>query len=218
MYYPVESTWYPTDDLRRENQSRYNISDQENPKIIALDPGVRKFLTGYDPINYRSILIGANIKKEIIPILLEIDYIQSNKLKNIDLRSQHRRVKNLIQELHCKVVSYLVENYDIILLPTFETSKMVRSKKLTRMTKRLMNVFSFYKFRQRLEYKCKVYNKQLIIVDESYTSKTCTCCGEINKELGTSEEFKCPNCKIEVDRDVQSARNILIKNIRLRWP
>jgi len=55
----------------------------------------------------------------------------------------------------------------------------------------------------------------LCIVNESYTSKTCTECGELNDVQG-SEEYHCNVCGLDVDRDVNGSRNILIKNLRLK--
>jgi len=52
-------------------------------------------------------------------------------------------------------------------------------------------------------------------VNESYTSKTCGRCGNINKELGSSKSYKCSKCHLEIDRDVNGARNIYLKNIGL---
>ena len=91
---------------------------------------------------------------------------------------------------------------------------MIKGKRLSKMTKRLMTMFRFYSFKEKLRWKCDTYNKKLIIVDESYTSCTCGECGYVNKRNG-EEWFKCIRCKMEVDRDVNGSRNILIKNLRL---
>ena len=93
---------------------------------------------------------------------------------------------------------------------------MVRNKKLDDMTKRLMYSFSFCKFKERIEFKCKQYKKKLIIVDESYTSCTCGVCGYINNTKG-KEIIKCDSCELIIDRDVSASRNILIKNIKLSF-
>jgi len=61
--------------------------------------------------------------------------------------------------------------------------------------------------------KCQEKNIKLKIVNESYTSKTCGKCGEINQDLGASKNFKCEKCGLETDRDYNGSRNILIKNI-----
>jgi len=57
--------------------------------------------------------------------------------------------KKLISELDWKTISFLIENYDIILLPDFRISVMIKSNKLSRMTKRLM--YSFNSFKTKLE-------------------------------------------------------------------
>jgi transposase len=78
-----------------------------------------------------------------------------------------------------------------------------------------MLTLSHYSFQQRLLSKSEEYtNCKVHIVDESYTSKTCGKCGEINTTLGSSKLFICGNtsCRTELDRDCNGARNILIKN------
>ena len=92
---------------------------------------------------------------------------------------------------------------------------MIKSKKLSRMTKRIMCMYSFHSFKQKLTWKCSMYNKKLFIVDESYTSKTCGNCGCLNDVKG-SEVYDCIHCDSTFDRDVNGSRNIFIKNTTLR--
>jgi len=204
LHYPVEYNFYIEDDRRNESQISYFLSSNEN--ICALDPGIRKFLVGYDPKG-KIIFIGDKAREKLCKLLLEVDKNKSPIL--------WRQIKNLVNELHWKTISYLVENYDTILLPEFRVSEMVKGKKLSKMTKRLMLIFSFYQFKQKLKWKCSLYNKKLIIVNESYTSKTCTNCFNIKNNLGSSETYKCNNCDIKIDRDINGARNIFIKNMKI---
>jgi putative transposase len=51
----------------------------------------------------------------------------------------------------------------------------------------------------------------IYIYYNGYTSKTCGCCGKINKSLGSKKTFACPNCKFTIDRDINGARNIMLK-------
>ena len=140
---------------------------------------------------------------------MTIDKITDKKIKLLEWRKIH----NYVNELHWKTISFLIENYDVILLPEFEISNMVKGFKLQRIVKRLMYMFSFYKFKEKLKYKCKHYNKKLIIVDECYTSKTCTCCGNLKYDLGSNETYNCKECKTSIDRDTNGARNIFLKNL-----
>ena len=55
---------------------------------------------------------------------------------------------------------------------------------------------SFSMFRNQLEYKCRWYGKELVIIDRFYpSSKTCSRCGWKNKDLKLSDRtFICKNC------------------------
>ena len=207
LHYPVDVDWFPDDDKRNESQVKFTSKET---RIISLDPGVRKFLVGYDPQG-NSIFIGEGASIDLTNLLYTIDKTEDKKVKFL----LWKKVKNLVEELHWKTISFLIENYDVILLPDFRVSQMIKSRKLARITKRLMCMFSFHSFKTKLKYKCKTYGKTLIIVDESYTSCNCGVCGMINK-TGGKEVFKCSSCKLEIDRDVTGSRNILIKNITLR--
>lgn len=69
---------------------------------------------------------------------------------------------------------------------------------------------SFSMFRNQLEYKCRWYGKELVIIDRFYpSSKTCSRCGWKNKDLKLSDRtFICKNCGLEIDRDLNAAINI----------
>ena len=62
-----------------------------------------------------------------------------------------------------------------------------------------------------LNYKCDWYGKELIKVDRFFpSSKTCSCCGCVKKELKLSQRvYKCENCGFELDRDHNAALNIM---------
>ena len=69
---------------------------------------------------------------------------------------------------------------------------------------------SFSMFRNQLEYKCRWYGKELIVIDRFYpSSKTCSRCGRKNKDLKLSDRtFVCKDCGLEIDRDLNAAINI----------
>jgi len=207
LHYPVERDWLPEDDKRNDSQVKFI---PKGDRIISLDPGIRKFLVGYDPRG-ETVFIGEKASEKLIQLLLDIDKIEDPKIKYL----KWKKAKNMVSELHWKTISFLIENYDTIILPDFRVSQMLKKKKLGRKTKRLMCMFSFYSFKEKLKWKCNTYGKKLVIVDESYTSCTCGMCGKINK-TGSNEVFHCVGCGVELDRDVQGSRNILLKNITLR--
>ena len=75
----------------------------------------------------------------------------------------------------------------------------------------MLNLLSHYKFKEKLIHQGKKYNSNIHIVTEEYTTKTCGKCGNLNHFIGSSKMFWCLKCNIEMERDYQAARNILIK-------
>ena len=67
----------------------------------------------------------------------------------------------------------------------------------------------FFEFRKQLEYKCNDSGIQLIVADRFYpSSKLCSCCGNIKKDLRLSDRtYKC-ECGNVIDRDFQASINL----------
>jgi putative transposase len=130
-------------------------------------------------------------------------------------KALHRKIKylgNLKTELHNKTIKYLTDNYAKIIVPPFEIQNMARkfNSKISRM---LYNI-SFCTFKEKLKYKCTEKDIELIIRPEYYTSKTCTRCGNIKKNLGSAEVYECEKCGLIIGRDIGAARNIILRNHR----
>jgi transposase len=48
-----------------------------------------------------------------------------------------------------------------------------------------------FKFRTKLIDKCDFFDTKVIVCTEEYTSKTCSGCGHIDYNLGSSEVYNC---------------------------
>jgi len=72
------------------------------------------------------------------------------------------------------------------------------------------NDLKFYQLKQRLLYKAYVYGKKVFMVPEHYTTKTCSCCGTINNNVGSKEVFACGNCKMVTGRDMNASKNMML--------
>lgn len=196
----------------------------QTQRMIALDPGVRTFMTGFDGNDFLE--FGNGDFARIAKLCTHLDKLKSRHDKSKGyafkrLRYKLRqamervrtRIKNLRSEVHKQVASYLARNYDVIVLPTFETSQMVakKSRKLHSKTARAMMTWAFYQFSQTLQHLCNRYGSKLVRVTEEYTSKTCTKCGHIHRKLGGNKKFKCPKCGYEIPRDFNGALGIFLK-------
>ena len=182
--------------------------------IIALDPGHRTFMTGLS--NNHLLEIGNKIDKKIKKKLLKIDKVKSLKIKNKrrKLLKRERDLKNYIDNLHWQTVNYLTNNYNHILLGNYSTKSMVESSNINKMNKRIASTFKFYQFRKKLTYKCILKSCKLSIVDEYNTTKACSNCSTLNN-IGSSKEYLCSGCNNKYPRDINSAKNILLRGIQI---
>ncbi len=131
--------------------------------VIALDPGVRTFQTGYDPAG-RLLEVGSKDMSRVVRLLHAADVLHSKETQ-VGARKRRRlrtaklrifqRVRDLVRDVHGKTAKWLVSNYDVILLPKFETSRMVAkgARKINSRTARQMCTWSHYTFRQMLKFK-----------------------------------------------------------------
>ena len=134
------------------------------------------------------------------------------------MRRIHLRIRNSVDEFHKKCALWLCTSYKCILLPSFDVSTMVQrgKRKINSKTARSMLTWGHYRFRQRLIGKSLFFPQtKVIVTEEPYTSKTCGACGFVNYELGSKKVFRCPECKVELDRDVNGARNVLLRYLTL---
>ncbi len=200
------------------------ITPTGSDRVIALDPGNRTFLTGFDGENVLE--IGKGDIGRIQRLCQHLDKLisQSTKVKSRQRRKMRiaanrvrERIQNLIKELHNKAVNLLVNSYKVIFLPTFDTSQMVvktkknKKRRINNKSVRQMLTLSHYRFEQHLTQAALKKGVIVVLCNESYTSKTCGNCGHIHQKLGGSKIFKCPHCGIKISRDVNGARNIMLR-------
>lgn len=182
---------------------------------IALDPGVRTFLTGVSENG--ALQIGKRASEKLYRLHAQIDKanekITSEKHKKKVLQRCRRKISGLVDDLHWKVAKFLTDNYENILIGDF-SAKRVSSKdgNLAASVKRVALSLSFFKFRERLQFKCNQKGRRLAIIDEHYTSKTCSMCGNYKANLGDSEIYECNVCKCVMNRDINGARNIFVRS------
>ncbi|RHZ87103.1 hypothetical protein Glove_40g13 [Diversispora epigaea] len=100
---------------------------------------------------------------------------------------------------------------EILIIIEFRTQGMIR--RIRSKTARAMCTWSHYRFRQHLINKAREHPWcQIVVCTEEYTSKTCGSCGYIHEKLGGgSKEFCCPQYNTKIDRDINGARNNLLK-------
>jgi putative transposase len=199
--------------------------NQAQIRIASGDPGVRTFLTFFTS-DGKIIEIAPGSVGRIASLCMHLDKLQSkiddkgkfkarNRLRMRKAAARLRqRIRNLVNDVHKKAASFLARNFDVVVLPEFESSQMVKraKRRINTKTARMMLTWAHYRFRQTLLARARQSGTRVVLVSEAYTSKTCGKCGVVHAKLGGRKLFYCPTCRHRVDRDFNAARNILLRN------
>jgi len=130
------------------------------------------------------------------------------------LARAHRKVARIRSNEFHKITSWLVKTFRFIGIEDLNISGMLRNHKLAK----AVQDASFYEFRRQLEYKSKLAGANIALTGRFFpSSKTCSDCGYIYKELALSErEWFCPACGAVHDRDDNAAKNLEFVALRYR--
>ena len=134
------------------------------------------------------------------------------KTKNIE------RLENKLRKLYCHI-SNIRQNYIhqcthslVSLLPSrvvmedLNIKGMMKNKHLAR----AIQEQCLYEFIRQMRYKCEWNGIEFVQANRFYpSSKTCSCCGNIKRELKLSDRtYKCDICGLKIDRDYNAAINL----------
>ena len=119
-----------------------------------------------------------------------------------------KRLTNIRQNYLHKTTSEIVKRKpSFICIEDLNVSGMMKNKHLSKAIQQQ----GFYEFRRQIEYKSKWNNIPVIIADRFFpSSKLCSCCGRLKKDLKLSDRiYKC-ECGNIIDRDFQASLNLKI--------
>ena len=136
-------------------------------------------------------------------------YKTSNIIKREkELLKVLKRLTNIHQNYLHQITSEIVKRKpSFICIEDLNVSGMMKNKHLSKAIQQQ----GFYEFRRQIEYKSEWNNIPVIIADRFFpSSKLCSCCGHIKKDLNLSDRiYKC-ECGNVIDRDFQASLNLKI--------
>jgi putative transposase len=189
-------------------------------RVVSLDPGIRTFQSFYSEEYCGHIGQGDFGRIQRLARHLDGLISRTSKAKGASrcrMRKAQKRLRNkikdLVDELHHKTALFLVTNFDVILLPSFNTQDMASktTRKIPSKSVRSMLTFAHNRFKKFIENKAFEHGKRVIEVNEAYTSKTVSWTGEMVKNLGGAKVIKSKQTGLERDRDLNGARGILLR-------
>jgi len=133
--------------------------------------------------------------------------------QKIKIAKIHEHIANQRMDFQHKRSTEIANAYDAVCVEDIDMKALSQSLKLGKST--MDNGYG--EFRRMLEYKLEDRGKTFVKIDKWYpSSKRCSCCGHINKDLKLSDrEWACPECHASWDRDINAAINIREEGMRI---
>ena len=119
----------------------------------------------------------------------------------------HEHVANIRRDFWHQLTHWLVHSYGLIALEALTLAFMTRNLHLSLSA----HDAGLGVFQTMLAYKAVDAGSHVTFVNPAYTSQACSGCGQIVEKDLSVRVHQCPNpdCLLELDRDINAARNIL---------
>ena len=199
-------------------------TENKNIKGLGVDLGIKDTAICSNGMVFKNInktkkvkKLKKKLKREQRKMSRSVEYSKSKKIKLKECKNFNKKklkVQKLFYRLNCirddynnKIVDEITRaKVKYITIENLKVSNMMKNKHLSK----AIQEQNFYAIRTKLINKCKERNIELRLVDTFYpSSKTCSCCGEIKKDLKLNDRiYKCCNCGLEIDRDYNASINL----------
>ena len=193
------------------------IKFNKTGRDVGIDLGVKDFVITSDGEVFENKHFFKKDEKRLTKLQRQL----SKKRKgSSNFHKQCKRIARVFETITNKkenyihsVVNYLLRHYDTIYMEDLNTSGMLKNHKLAKAIQEV----GFYKFKMTLSTKALQNDKKVVLIGRYYpSSKTCSQCGYIHKDLKLKERhWQCPNCSTSHDRDYNAALNILYEGRRV---
>lgn len=134
---------------------------------------------------------------------------ESNNFRKLSVKlcNMHRRISNLRYDYIQKATTILVTHYGTISMEDLNVKEMTQIHKLSP----FVTDVSFSEICRQMKYKSAMNGTSLIRADRFFpSSKTCSVCGKVKRNLQTNEKtFHCNNCGAVINRDYNASLNLL---------
>jgi len=132
---------------------------------------------------------------------------RSRKRAKVRVAKLHEKIVDTRRDFLHKISTQLVNDYSFIALEKLASKEMSEQNYGKQINDAGWNMFA-----DMLAYKAEGAGCRVVFVNPEDTSKMCSRCGNIKNNLTLCDRvYSCPKCGLSTDRDLNAARNILIR-------
>lgn len=182
----------------------------DNQAIVGIDFGIKTMMVLSDGTLYENPKALKNNLKRLKRYQRSLSRkkkgSKNRRKQQMRLARLHYRISNIRSNAIHQATSVISKKYDKIIIEDLNPLGMIKNRNLAK----AISDVSFAEIRRQLVYKCLWNQKELVVADRWFaSSKTCSFCGHKKTELKLSERnYKCENCGLEIDRDLNAAKNL----------
>ena len=199
------------------------VTTNDISHIVGIDLGINFLATTYDSHGKTQFFNGRPIKQKRAAykaLRSELQHRQTPSARK-RLKQIGQRENRWMADVNHQISKALVTNSPKNTLFVLEDLTGIRNatEKVKRKDRYVSVSWSFFDFRQKLEYKALLYGHAAIFVDPAYTSQACPKCGHIERSNRNKKthNFKCCNCGYQSNDDRVAAMNLYHKGIQYQW-
>ncbi len=205
--------WYAIFTTEREPPQKPKLETIPDEKIRGADVGLEKFATfdNAESIEYPQFLRRSEEKLKTLQRHLAGKKKVSKRWRQtcFQLARLHQHIAQQRCDYQNKLIAQLYTRCDILVLEKLQVQNMLRNHNLA---KSIADA-AFGQFIRKAKFKADMLGKHFIPVDPWGTTQFCyNCLTWVPKTL-SEREHKCPNCGIDLPRDLNSAK--LIKRLSI---
>ena len=190
-----------------------------NNNQIGIDLGIKDLVITSNGIKYDNIKTLSKYEKQLKRQQRILSKRQKGskrrELAKLKVARLHKKIKNVRTNYLHNTSKDIINNNQVIYLENLNIKGMQQNHKIAK----AISDCSLYALTNMLEYKAKLYGREVIKVDRFYlSSQTCSICGYKNTEVKnlSIREWTCPICNTKHDRDINAAINILQEGQKIR--
>ena len=211
--------WYVSVGVEVDDNTEKTLPSNEG---VGIDLGIKDLAVCSDENTYKNINKTQRVKKlekkkRRLQRSVSRRYNKNKKGENYcktnniikrekELLKTSKRLTNIRHNyLHQTTSEIIKRKPSFICIEDLNVNGMMKNKHLSEAIQQQ----GFYEFRRQIEYKAKWNNIPVIIADRFFpSSKMCSCCGHVKKDLKLSDRiYKC-ECGNIINRDFQASLNL----------
>jgi putative transposase len=192
-------------------EKEIELPENLNHHTIGVDLGIKDLAITSDgvyfenPKSYKKFL--KKLKRHQRSLSRKVKGSNNSRKQQQKVAKLHFKISNIRKDnIHKLTSSWVKTKPSKIVIEDLSAKNMMKNHCLSQS----IADSSFGEIRRQLEYKCKWNGIELVTANRFFpSSKKCSCCGNVKEVLKLSDRvYKCENCGLEIDRDLNAAINL----------